>query len=117
MQNRAASDGTMPFIITTPSLRTVKEKRKLIRSHVMWGKNLKKRPQTLASCILDARLGREHEVTQEIPLFIPDRVGDEFSLTHWSTEMTTTTLEIIRKCESDPVNHEFASDLWLANNL
>ncbi|TRX89909.1 hypothetical protein FHL15_009181 [Xylaria flabelliformis] len=42
---------TFPFIVTTPDDRSGDGKRRLVRSHVMRGKNLKRRPSRPPSCI------------------------------------------------------------------
>ncbi|XDG10206.1 hypothetical protein ABKA04_009821 [Annulohypoxylon sp. FPYF3050] len=82
-----SSDDSMPFIITGLTEISVKEQRKLIRSHVMRGKNRKALPSKPPSWI--NYLGVEDGiVTEKNPFPIPNRVGGDLSLANLSAEIS-----------------------------
>ncbi|KAI0892599.1 hypothetical protein F4806DRAFT_237055 [Annulohypoxylon nitens] len=82
-----SSDDSMPFIITGSTGISVKEQRKLIRSHVMRGKNRKALPSKPPSWI--NYLGVEDgPITENNPFPIPNRVGGDLSLANLSAEIS-----------------------------
>ncbi|KAK6079207.1 hypothetical protein SCUP234_05760 [Seiridium cupressi] len=87
----------IPFIISNPTKRCNDEERKLIRSHVMRGKNRKKIPPRPSSWINGRADCHEGDLWKNRLSYAPTKVGGEFSLTPFSAEMTPRTLETIRK--------------------
>ncbi|KAI8627606.1 hypothetical protein F5Y19DRAFT_442287 [Xylariaceae sp. FL1651] len=90
-------DDRFQFIITTPARLSIDTKRKSIRSHVMQGKNQKKRPlrppswigRRLPDEIVPSVLGR--------PLTVPNKIGGEASCTSLPAEISLEMLETLRK--------------------
>ncbi|KAK9771095.1 putative Transcription factor domain-containing protein [Seiridium cardinale] len=87
----------IPFIISNPAKGSNDEERKLIRSHVMRGKNRKKIPPRPSSWINGRADCHEGDLWKNRLSYAPTKVGGEFSLTPFSAEMTPRTLETIRK--------------------
>ncbi|KAK7752045.1 hypothetical protein SLS62_006009 [Diatrype stigma] len=76
----------LPFIIATPSGQLGEDKRKFVRSHVMRGKNRKKRPSKPPSWISGGEIDRPIEVARAGASRIPAKVGGELSLTALAAE-------------------------------
>ncbi|ETS76532.1 hypothetical protein PFICI_11919 [Pestalotiopsis fici W106-1] len=101
--------GQLPFVITHATSRTIESsQRKLIRSHVMRGKNRKKsrpsQPASSSSSWTDqnGEPGRYHGSG-----YLPMKVGGEFSLMRFAAEMTPQTLDTIRKLRYEMFPIEF----------
>ncbi|KAF2498479.1 hypothetical protein BU16DRAFT_536502 [Lophium mytilinum] len=85
----------MSFIVTTPAKQSVEEKRKLIRSHVMRGKNRKMLPTRPRSWI-DGDKANDRELLKEgTYVSVPANVGGLFSFTAFSAEISPDMLEAI----------------------
>jgi len=93
----------IPFIVTTPARQSVEEKRKLIRSHVMRGKNRTK-PLRSRSWISGGKANDTFDTKNENALCIPAKVGGEFSLTAFPTEISPDVLETIWNCKRIPLS-------------
>lgn len=86
----------LPFIATTPSGQLADDKRKFVRSHVMRGKNRKKRPPRPPSWISGGEIDRPIDVARAGASRVPAKVGGELSLTALSAEkIAPDTLESI----------------------
>ncbi|KIX03867.1 uncharacterized protein Z518_07420 [Rhinocladiella mackenziei CBS 650.93] len=92
-------DDAIPFIVTTPARQSVEEKRKLIRSHVMRGKNRKKRPLRPPSWIGGGKVNDAVNIRRQNVLSTPAKVGGELSFTAFSAEMGSDMLETIWKLQ------------------
>jgi hypothetical protein len=90
-------DNTIPFIVITPQRQSVENRRKLIRSHVMRGRNRKKRPAKPPSWINGNEAKAKFDATQENAVVIPAKVGGEFSLAAIPAEISPDMLEPIWK--------------------
>jgi hypothetical protein len=77
----------------------VEERRKLIRSHVMRGKNHKKRPSRPQSWINNSEANDEYKANEENAFSVPVKMGGEFSFTAVSLEISPDMLETIGQCK------------------
>ena len=87
------------FIITTTPQRPGGEDRKTIRSHVMKGKNRRKRLQELPSWInlADGTSGdNQRKSTPAAP--IPSKIGSDLSLLRFPEDMKQYMMEDVIKC-------------------
>ena len=109
--------GEIPFIITTPVMQSVEEKRKFIRSHVMRGKNCRKMPLRPQSRVGSGKINEKVHTNREYALAIPAKVGDECSLTPLSAELTPDVLATIWRRKQYPCSAEpFREDAVIANS-
>ncbi|RDW89759.1 hypothetical protein BP6252_01791 [Coleophoma cylindrospora] len=91
------SDDAMHFIVTTPITQSVEEKRKLIRSQVMRGKNRKRLLSRPPSWINGGAVNGPQVFHKGNAISIPAKIGGEFSFTTVSAEMSSDTLDTILK--------------------
>jgi len=118
-----------PFIVTTSAAKPDEASRKFIRSHVMRGKNRRKRNQVVRHTLPGSWINdMERPVEQaasppgqledlqlalasvtsrgiSLPLSIPPRVGAEFSLLRFADEMKPHRVELVVKCMHHPPIH------------
>ncbi|KAI0380590.1 hypothetical protein F5Y04DRAFT_257035 [Hypomontagnella monticulosa] len=90
-------NGAPSFIVTTPADQSVEANRRLIRSHVMRGKNRKKLPPKPPSWINGIQGYEEDHMNRGHSFPIPNKVGGELSLTHFSSKISPATFDAIRK--------------------
>lgn len=95
--------GGLPFIISLDSTKPNDESRKLIRSHVMKGKN---KGKCFTERGLDKAFSRSkkksHVPAPEISAPIPDRVGTDISLGFEPADTIEVSLLLpVFKCECD----------------
>ncbi|KAI0168598.1 hypothetical protein BJ166DRAFT_260090 [Pestalotiopsis sp. NC0098] len=105
---------SLPFVITsgpTGSTTTDAGQRRMIRNHVMRGKNRKKRPKrpVIIGPAWWIHGGNETPLPHSDTLSLPMKVGGEFSLTSFSADMTPTTLATIRQLRYEMFPIEFTS--------
>jgi hypothetical protein len=103
----------MHFIVSTDVKKADPETRKLIRSHVMQGKNrAKSRPAKQPSVESRAimvdpnqtpRVVSLEEIVETCHSFIPKRVGTDLSLTKFAAEITPAMFGDVVHCQSLPI--------------
>ncbi|KAI2472639.1 hypothetical protein F4781DRAFT_316855 [Annulohypoxylon bovei var. microspora] len=101
-----SSADNMPFIVTSTTKRSIQDKRKFIRSHVMRRKNGKTLPSRPPSWIDGQRVTSMTTTKNEYILPGPIRIAGGFALANLSTELSPAIFESIyqlREGMSPPV--------------
>ncbi|KAI2611908.1 hypothetical protein GGR54DRAFT_334491 [Hypoxylon sp. NC1633] len=91
------TENELPFINITPTKQSAGEKRKVIRSHVMRGKNRKKPPPRPLSWIDSCQAGNVINNSKDNYTSIPGKIGGEFSLTPFSAEINSGMIDTMLK--------------------
>ncbi|KAF2806033.1 uncharacterized protein BDZ99DRAFT_501563 [Mytilinidion resinicola] len=112
MSTMRPSDNTISFIVSTPARQSVEEKRKLIRSHVMRGKNRKMLPTRPPSWIDANKANDRKHPKQGLDLCVPANVGGQFSFTAFSAEISPDMLEAIWELKRLMFPIEFGLDSY-----
>ena len=95
----------MPFILSTGRQKGDAETRKLIRSHVMLGKNkgkprpTKRKPSSASETWSAQTSAEDVFIVQEYFSIVPNRVGSDWSFTHLADEIEPATLANVLKCK------------------
>lgn len=113
MPRATPSSDTIPFIVTTPARQSVEEKRKLIRSHVMRGKNRKKPRSMPPSWTSSAHPNLSVSRRKDYTLSIPVKVGGGFSFPASSVELPPDVLESIWKRKQYRCSATAVGRIWV----
>ncbi|KAI8962997.1 hypothetical protein F5Y11DRAFT_173086 [Daldinia sp. FL1419] len=97
MSKSRPCDTTTTFIINTPSKRSIGEDRKIIRSHVMRGKNRKRLPSRPTSWINSTQLKHSDGVNTRNSTPVPPKVGGELSFIRFPGEIDSAVFGNIWK--------------------
>jgi hypothetical protein len=95
MPRRKLQSVLVPFIITTPTSQSLEDDRKLIRSHVMRGKNCKKPKKEPPRLISGGTKENDVSSSMDQSLSVSVKVGGEFSFIPVTSEITPKMLETL----------------------